>query len=161
MCLQLTFSCFSIQQNSNTQKNDGSYKSISGPLKGMFFSEENYVAYKTILKNIDHIKETSNVDDPLLILGNLNWIYMYAERPFATYSAYYLGVEPEELAAYYKKNPQKIPKYIYVMPINNYEGLQTAEESLETERENLDLLFEYTEEKLDNAILLTVTDYKF
>lgn len=161
ICLQLTFSCFTIQQNSNTHKNNSSYKSVSGPLKGMFFTEENYIAYESILKNLDYIKETSNENDPLLILGNLNWIYMYSERPFATYSAYYLGLEIEPLANYYKENPEKIPKHIYIMPIYNYEILQTAEESLEAEREKLDYLFEYTEEKLDNAILLTVTDYKF
>ena len=95
-----------------------------------------------------------------LTVGNLNWVYMHAERPFGIYSAYYLGFYPKTIAAYYRNNPDKIPKYICAFTVLTPEYTRTAEEMIEEEREVLDSMFDYTEERFNDSIILKVTGYK-
>ena len=76
-----------------------------------------------------------------------NWLYMYLDRPVATYTAWYRGTLNQDLLTkYYRQNPHKVPKYIYVTSPNFIV---------------IDEMFEYTQEELSAGILLTVEYEKF
>lgn len=158
ICFQLFFSCFTTQEHL-ARKKDQTIQATTGPLQGMFFNENEYNTYINNLKGMDYIKKISNSTDPVLIAGNLNWIYMYLERPVGTYTAYYLGLEKDALSEYYKKNPEKLPKYIYIMPVETNEYKQSAEDIFEEEIDTINSMFTYTKENLYDSILLNVTDY--
>ena len=132
----------------------------SGPYKGALMNTEEYIIYKNHLKDFDTIKERSDTNDPVLFSTFNNWAYPYIGRPEATYTAWFTGeFNKSSLLNYYKENPEKIPKYIYIDSYN----LQ-KEYSLEFMEHNIDIvneLFNYTQEQLLNGVLLTVTDCKF
>ena len=86
---------------------------------------------------------------------------MYADRPFGTYSAYFLGVEPDVLAAYYEKNPDKIPKYICYFSVLDTRYTCSSQEMFSEDKSTLDIMFDYTVEYVEDNILLTVTNYKY
>ena len=159
ICVQMLNSCFFMQEFLALEE-DYTFKATSGPLKGMYFNEEAFKLYESNLETIDHIKEISDESDAFLTVGNLNWVYMRAERPFGIYSAYYLGFYPKTIAAYYRNNPDKIPKYICAFTVLTPEYTRTAEEMIEEEREVLDSMFDYTEERFNDSIILKVTGYK-
>ena len=81
-------------------------------------------------------------------------MYLHLERPFATYTTWYRGYpNTQQLIRYYKANPDKTPKYVYI-EVADPNG-QTAHTITETVSE----MFSFTEEKLTNGVLLTV-EYK-
>ena len=99
---------------------------------------------------MDEVKACSTEEEPLLIVAYENWMYLYAERPIATYTVWFRGtVINDDLLLYYKVNPRKIPKYIYIAnsDISNLRSLQD--------------LFSFTEKPLAAGVLLTVTDCVF
>ncbi len=56
-------------------------------------------------------------DDNLLVLSERTWIYLAADKPYGTFSAWLSGEKPNSLnrlKEFYKINPDKTPKYIYV-----------------------------------------------
>ena len=159
ICIQMLVSCYFMQEFLALEDNY-THKATRGPLQGMYFEEEAHNIYENCLKALDYIKENTNTNDPFLIVGNLNWTYMHTERPFGTYSAYYLGLETKNLVEYYNNNPDKIPKYICALTVETPEYRRTAEEMIEEERDKLDLMFDYTEERFNDSIILKVTSYK-
>ena len=158
ICFQVTLSGFFMREFLTLGEND-TFKITNGPLKGMYYHEEAYKLYQSNLKLLDHVKEISDENDPIYVGANLNWTYMYADRPFGTYSAYFLGVEPDVLAAYYEKNPDKIPKYICYFSVLDTRYTCSSQEMFEEDKDLLDSMFEYTTEHFENGILLKVTDY--
>ena len=157
--LQLAFSCFTTRLINNTPIKDATFVASSGPLKGMFFNQEVYDLYESILDDLDYVKNVSAETEPLLVIGNLDWAYMYTERPFATYTAYYLGFSDKSISEYYKKNPDKIPKYIYVFTIPDLQEPYYAKKEFYKEKDILDTMFKYSIKDLHNGVLLTVNDY--
>lgn len=125
-------------------------KITKGPLSGIRMPESQYETYETLLRDLDIVKASSEDEDPLLIIAFQNWLYLYAERPIAAHTAWFTGnLKTDNLLMYYKVNPGKRPKYIYV--VNSMVS-------------NIDLLrdlFTFTEEKLSGGVLLKVTNYKF
>ena len=104
------------------------------------------------MDDMNYIKEISRESDPVLIASYNNWMYIQVDRPMATYSTWYRGtLYTDQLIKYYKENPEKIPRYVYMEssdPQNAYTGV-------------VDELFQYTRQDLSNGILLTVEDCKF
>lgn len=85
---------------------------------------------------------------------------MYSDRPMSVYTTWYDGkLQPESLISYYKSNPEKTPKYIYIDP--SVFGFNDQGTDSEENRKVLNEMFEYTEEKLSDGTLLTVTKVKF
>lgn len=130
----------------------GAVKATTGPYSGLYMSEEQYNQYTNAICDMDVIKNLTDKDDPVLLASYNNWMYLYLERPMATYSTWYRGsINPPQLIKYYKENPEKIPKYVYVESSNpDNPMVQIVGE-----------LFEFTKENLSNGILLTVEDCKF
>ena len=121
-----------------------------GPLSGIRMPQSQAASYKTFLRDLDEVKACSAEDDPLLIVAYENWLYLYAERPIATYTVWYRGqIMTDDLLLYYQVNPQKIPEFIYVA---DSESFNTS---------ILQDLFSFTETPLAGGVLLTVTDCVF
>jgi hypothetical protein len=127
-------------------------KATVGPYTGLYMSEDQHRRYINSINDLNLIKEISGNDDPVLFATYSNWMYLYVERPMATYTTWYRGsLNFELLKAYYKENPKKIPKYIYI-------------DSPEPENVNtqfIDHMFDYTRQNLSGGVLLTVEQKKF
>lgn len=130
----------------------GAIKATTGPYSGLYMTEEQYNEYNKEISDMDAIKALSKKDDPVLLASYNNWMYLYLERPMATYTTWYQGsLDQKQLISYYKENPEKIPKYIYIeLLASNSERVKIAGE-----------MFEFTKEELSNGVLLTVEGCKF
>lgn len=149
-CLQILFYCIFYQYAQLPGKE--APKATTGPYSGLHMTEEQYDKYIKSIKDMDYIKNLSRENDPVLLASYNNWMYLYLERPMATYTAWYRGtIEPKQLINYYKENPEKIPKYVY------YESSDPQNTNVKIVSE----LFEFTREDLSNGVLLTVEYCKF
>lgn len=139
-----------------------SMKLEKGPYKGIRVTEESYKKNNDIMKDLDVIKERSNSDDPVLIISEFSWMYLYIDRPIATYSAWQPYLEEERLEVYYANNPHKRPKYVYIgyttIPSSVLSGHGHNVERAERYADILKQMFSCDEEVLSNGILLTVKD---
>lgn len=158
LCLQILFHCFVFQYGQLPEKDP--VRVTAGPYSGMYMTEDQYSMYEKSIADLDIIKARSNKNDPVLIASYQNWMYMYVERPMAVYTAWYQqDLKQEQLIEYYKANPDKIPKYIYITS-TNYENNYNYNAVLN----NIDIvskMFEFTKEDLSNGTLLTVTKCLF
>ncbi len=133
-------------QEGNMLRSDVSSVS-AGPYAGLYMLDSQCDRYNDLLKDMDYIKSITNEDDTVLLATYQNWLYMYLERPVATYTAWYRGTLNQDLLTrYYRQNPHKVPKYIYITSPNFMV---------------IDEMFEYTQEELSAGILLTVENEKF
>ena len=123
------------------------FKATEGPYMGLYMPETEYNKYNKWIDDLDYIKSITNEKDPVLLTTYQNWMYLYLDRTVATYSAWYRGtINQQQLTDYYKRNPSRIPKYIYT--ITTYFNI-------------IDEMFEYEIEELSNGYLLTVKSCKF
>ncbi|MBR3955663.1 MAG: hypothetical protein IKJ63_09350 [Clostridia bacterium] len=156
-CLQLIFNlavfCFAKISTQEESK-----QITHGPYENLHISNRFYGTSELSLRDLDKIKDRSNEDDPVLILSDMTWLYLYIDRPFGTYSAWQLSFEPERLEAYYELNPEKTPKYIYISAViprlNHGVSFKMAEDKATVMKE----MFNCKEEKLSRGILLTVIE---
>ena len=149
-CLQILFYGL-FYQFEQVNKNNAVKASV-GPYSGLYMTEQQLDRYNKLINDMDVIKKLSENDDPILIDSYGTWMYLYLERPVATYMTWYLGtLEPKQLTNYYRESPEKIPKYIYFeSPDPKKVNIQVANE-----------LFEFTREDLSRGVLLTVEGCKF
>lgn len=159
LCLQIGFYGFALQFKQLPPKDP--VQPAEGPFAGMRMTEQQYDAYQKSLHDLDLIKARSGEKDPVLIVSYQNWMYLYTGRPMAVYTPWFYGrLRMDDLRAYYKTNPAKIPKYIYLVNRDredfNAIDCNNIEENMETLRE----MFDFSEETLSDGVLLTVTAYK-
>lgn len=149
-CIQIMINIVFNMEAKIYTKDDN--KVTTGPYAGIYMNDESYTLYNKQIKDLDTIKNSSRDNAPILLATYSNWMYLYLDRPCATYTAWYQGtVEQDLLTRYYEENPKKIPEYIYIY-------------SPEPEKERVDIvsdMFEFTRENLSSGVLLTVTNYKF
>lgn len=155
ICFQFFFNGVAFQYNQLPIKD--AVKVTVGPYAGMYLTQEQYSRYTKKIEDLDLIIAKSSEDTPILIASKNNWMYMYIERPFAIYTTWFkYNFNREQLTAYYKENPDKIPGYIYIDQLdddNNY----TMQYNIIIANE----LFVCTQEELPNGVLLTVEQCKF
>ena len=149
-CIQIVINVgFNIEANTYTKDDN---KVTTGPYAGFYLNDEEYALYNKRISDLDVIKELSLKDEPILLATYNNWMYLYLDRPIATYTAWYMGTLHQDLLiSYYEENPEKIPEYIYI-------------DSPEPEKVKVDMIsdmFGFTRQNLSNGVLLTVTDYYF
>lgn len=127
-------------------------KVATGPYAGVYMTEEDYNQYIKEINDMNVIRTYSKKGDPVYLASYNNWMYMYLDRPMATYTTWYGGsIDQEQLTRYYKENPDKIPRYIYVESSDpNKARTQIA-----------DKMFNYTKKELSNGVLLIVKNCKF
>ena len=119
----------------------------------MCLSESTYDAYTNSITDLDYIQAHTPEDAPLLIVSEYSWMYLYVQRPIATYTTWFeRNIHAEDLISYYTSNPEKIPQYIYVDNQLNV---------LDNNMEILTDLFIFTEEELAQGVLLKVEGCKF
>jgi hypothetical protein len=87
-----------------------------GPAKGLITTKTVADKYTRTLSDLSYVREQA--EGPLLIMGRYPWGYLYAEKPYATYTTAYLIFKVpetmERLTKYYALHEDKIPQYIYV-----------------------------------------------
>ena len=158
ICIQLSFNIFVFQYDQIPEKN--AIKASDGPFSGIYMSSAQYEHYYNAISDLDFIKENSKKSDPVLIVSYQNWMYLYTERPISTYATWYPNqLEGEALISYYKANPDKTPKYIYIDSTGYHFNNEGTNDDINWN--TLDEMFEYTKTKLSDGTLLTVTRTKF
>lgn len=121
-----------------------------GPLTGLFVEPEIFEDYQKTLDDLDYIKAHSLQDESVLIYSKDSWLYLYVDRPFATYSTWQEIVSEDALFEYYNMNPDKLPQYIYVKKSN---GMKLRELAIEK-------VFVVEKTVLSNGVLFTVKKLK-
>lgn len=151
-CIQIVFYGMFYQVGKLPGKD--AVKATTGPYAGLYMNEQQYNDYTKLINDMDAIRNITEEDDPVLILGFDNWPYLYLERPFATYTIWYEGaltVDSNQLINYYKENPEKIPEYVYIVASD----LDSSTVSFITDK--LSEVFKLSEgERLSQGVLLTV-----
>lgn len=151
LCLQLLFHLFVCVCDQMPEPN--SFQLKAGPCAGMYLSESEYDAYNNTISDLDYIRAETPEDAPLLIVSYYSWMYLYAQRPIATYTTWFeITINRQNLINYYVSNPEKIPQYIYVDA-----QLYEFDENMEL----LTDLFEFRTEVLSQGVLLEVEGCKF
>ena len=131
---------------------------LNGPYEGLLMNEDKYDEYQSLINDMDYIKGISDDDDPVLIISEELWLYLYIERPFATYTIWDVEkINDQFIIDYYKQNNYRCPKYIYC-------HLERNEMSNSKQITYYDFLcenFSFTEEKLANGVLLKIESTDF
>lgn len=160
ICLQLVFQC-TVYVIGRTVKSD--YTQLeSGPYAGLMLDKSDADRTAAMLQDMDLIKEMTDEDDPVLVISEFSWMYLYLERPFATYSAWQPYSETHRLQKYFRMNPSKTPRYIYVGWIYIPRGV-SAGHTIDKERatntvNNLLNLYDCNVRELSCGYLLSVED---
>ena len=132
-------------------------KAEKGPFSGLYMSQEQYETYNKSINDLDYIKSISEENEPILIASYNNWMYLYLERPIATYTTWYRGsLNAQLLEKYYKENPEKLPKYIYI------ESPNLNRNTIDAIKKSVGEIFYLDEETtLTNGVLIAIDDYNF
>ena len=126
-------------------------KATNGPYSGLYMSKEQYEHYNKLINDLDYIKSISRKDDPVLLATYENWMYLHVDRPMATYTTWYRGsLDVDLLKAYYKVNPEKRPKYIYI------ESPNFNSQAIKYTMDLVGEMFDFTRQDLSSGVLLTV-----
>lgn len=157
LCLQilshLSFFQIALYTPNSTVKAD------SGPYCGVLMTEHQASDYEKSIVDLNLIKNYIPSDSPVYIAAWQNWMYLHLERPIGAHTSYYYGApDPVMLNTYYQQNPDHIPEYIY-LPANDYFNNTYYDYSLDDNMRILSEMFNFNVEKLDNGILLKVTQY--
>lgn len=159
LCTQLLFHIFVLQYE-QIPYGERVIKATNGPYSGMIMTQQQHKSYSSSIADLDYIKSTNAQNSPLLIAGYNNWFYMYADLPISTYTTWYdETLNYDQLIAYYRLNPDKIPGYIFIDPYNHNKNYDSG--IVNNNIEGLSELFEFTQEELSNGVLLTVEKCKF
>lgn len=159
LALQFVFHILVLQYGQLAYSDDIT-KASSGPYSGMIMTKEQHQIYTNNISDFDFIRSINTENSPILIDSYRNWLYMYSETPIANYTTWYSGIPyTKELSSYYKENPEKIPKYIYIDCLDYYSNRDT--DLLNRKLELAGEMFDFTQEELSSGILLTVEKYKF
>ena len=150
ICLQLAFNGFSLLYDRIPDKE---YKKVTnGPLSNFYLNSVYHESYTKSLNDIDIIRSRTQESEPVLITSFVGWMYLYIDRPFASYSTCLIEFDTEQMKSYYEQYPEKIPKYIYVgYADRNY--IPDRESAL-SKAEKLEEIFDCTREELSMGILL-------
>lgn len=157
LILQLAFQSISLFYRYYPNK-DNMQIIENGPYENLYISRRYYGTYQQSLADLDKIKERSSEDDPVLILSDMTWLYLYIDRPFGTYSAWQLSFEPERLEAYYELNTEKTPKYIYISAVLSRSDYGVSFKMAEDKAVVMEEMFNCRQEKLSRGLLLTVME---
>ena len=159
LCAQLVFNGYALQYE-QIPYNTETVKASSGPYSGIIMTQKQYQSYENVISDFDRINSLNTEKEPVLITSSANWIYLYNESPMAVHSAWSAEtINKDTLISYYKANPDKVPKYIYIDYFgydNDYDAKQ-QQSNLEAMSE----MFEFTKEEMSHGSLLTVESCKF
>ncbi len=145
ICVQILFYGLFYQHNQISRQDI--VKATSGPYAGLYMEENQYDVYTATIDDLDYIKSISYEDEPVLVVSFNNWMYLYLERPVATYTTWYQGkINTDALTSFYKSSTTKQPEFIYI------DNLQSIDYNMEMFSE----MFDFTRKDLSNGTLLIV-----
>ncbi len=160
ICLQIALQCGLYMTGKVVEP--GFVKLDKGPYKGIYMTEQAVNLNKSTMDDLDAIKERTEQSDYVLIISEFSWMYMYVDRPFATYSSWQPFVETNRLRDYYKQYPEKIPEYIYVgftmISSSLLKGYENNPSRAQTYIDSLNQILYCDEETLSNGVLLSVKE---
>ncbi len=154
LCVQMAF--YGIFYVYGQIPMQGPSRATSGPYSGLYMSEEQYIKYNKAMDDLNYIKSITGKEDPVLLATYENWMYLHLDRPMATYTTWYRGsLDRNLLVDYYKANPDKVPKYIYIdSPSFNSQMIAFTTNIVNS-------MFEVTRQDLSCGVLLKVEQRKF
>lgn len=88
----------------------------SGPEKGILMAPEHLQDYQVLENDVTIIQEDKSIQKVLFLSRN-TYLYLIAQKEYATYSAWLSGVNTrtmERLDRYYELFPEKTPDGIYI-----------------------------------------------
>ncbi len=158
ICLQLIFQCSlymvgKVITPENIQINQG-------PLAGLMAKQQDFDCYNTVINDLNIIKQRNDCNEPIMIVSEFCWMYLHTDSPIASYSAWQPTLDIDRLSTYYKMNPDKIPKYIYIgwigIPNGELEAYSENVEHANSDVQDLKEMFDCDIEALSGGYLLTV-----
>ncbi|MBQ8217684.1 MAG: hypothetical protein IJZ91_06975 [Oscillospiraceae bacterium] len=94
----------------------------AGPAKGIKTSAGLEESYSLIYEDMQYYRDKER--GQLLVMSQIPWCYLIADDyPYGTFSAWLSGLDSstvERLELYYGVNPEKIPRYIYIVKSNAF-----------------------------------------
>ncbi len=91
----------------------------SGPLKGIRTFGKLSRTYELIVDDLEQIRE--NCSGPVYVADLDAWYYLCLDRPYGTYSAWYVKEDSQTRQYHYwEKYPERRPEYIYIPKIDCY-----------------------------------------
>ena len=147
-CIQISFYLAEYQHG---QLSDDAVRAETGTFKGLYTTTEKLEEYNKVIDDLDYIKSVSDEDSPVLLASFDNWMYLYLDRPVATYTVWYRGtLYTDVLTTYYEENPENYPEYIYI------ETFTPDSQDARGMLDRLDDIFEFEKTMLSKGVLLTV-----
>ena len=93
----------------------------SGPYKGIRTTEDYRRLYEDMLTDLDAVRQSD--DGPFYVADNMPYFYLYADKPFGTYSTWYVSDDKYmRMYDYWKEFPERQPRYIYIPLYDYYTG---------------------------------------
>ena len=149
------------------EKRNGGYEErldtelTSGPFKGIKTVASVAQKYNLMLEDLDRIKDRS--EGPVFVFSH-SWMYLYLDQPYAAYTTYYVDRDfcPRQIY-YWKKNPEKIPEYIYIPKVENAGFKYMAEEKVDFSQRWLEYVhtfFECSAEETQIGYIIRITGLK-
>lgn len=86
----------------------------SGPLKGIYVSEQTKDAYENVLEDMDWFREKP--DGNFVYFSECPYAYLYVDKQYASHSGWSGQFQTQCVmdASYYRLHPEKAPDYIYL-----------------------------------------------
>lgn len=144
--------------NGNTE-NKIDTKIDAGPMKGIYTSTQAAELYRLLLKDLDTMR--SLTDRPVYIYALFSWMYLYLDRPYSTYSPWFVDSDfASRQILYWNLYPEKQPDLIYVPKLTCYSFSDMSIFS-EILVERLHEYFDFEKTETETGYFLKLTDYHF
>lgn len=83
----------------------------TGPMEGIYTTEENAGLYGDVLQDMDDLELTSQ--DKLFVVGIAPWMYLYTDAECASHSTWETLETDPLIRIYYELHPEKLPTVVY------------------------------------------------
>ena len=98
----------------------------SGPYKGIRTTEEYQRIYEDTIADLGIIR--GGEDKPFYVAENMPYYYLIADKPFGTYSTWYVEDDSVgRMLAYWRNYPERQPGYVYIPKYEYYSGREMNE----------------------------------
>lgn len=116
----------------NTVNNSFSAKLEYGPYKNLITTKDIARKYNASLRDLDRIKNAANETDALYVMKLCPYMYLYADMPFGTFSAWDEDLFERHIS-YWTLFPENRPTYIYISKFNGHSYQTTDDVQLKEE----------------------------
>ena len=86
-----------------------------GPAMGIFTEENKYNDYCAVLEGLEDVKKNSAANSRILVSRKAPWVYLAADLPFGTCTAWTKPLDNDQQEAYLKIHANRFPDIVIVM----------------------------------------------